>query len=154
FNSDGSLDTSFGSGGKLTTDFGNTYDLANAVALQSDGKIVVGGYSYQGSNIGYDFALARYTTSGSLDTSFGSGGKVLTDFGTTAPHAIETGVAIQIGGQTLAAGGMPYASALARYNTNGSLDISFGSGGKVLTDFGNTSDAGRDVALQGDGKIV
>src|SRR5687768_8077944 len=70
---DGSLDPTFGTGGKVMTDFGST-DEGLAVALQSDGKIVVVGKSYDGSN--FDFALARYNSDGSLDTTFGTNGRV------------------------------------------------------------------------------
>src|SRR5581483_10558079 len=78
YNGDGSLDTSFGNGGKVLTDFGSD-DNANAVALDSAGRIVVAGYAYNGSN--YDFAVARYNTIGGLDTTFGTGGMVLTSIG-------------------------------------------------------------------------
>src|SRR5205085_1470565 len=79
-NADGSLDSTFGIGGIITTDFAGSYDQATAVALQSDGKIVVAGEAYTGAS--YDFALARYTTTGVLDTTFGPGltGMVTTDF--------------------------------------------------------------------------
>src|SRR5262249_6508072 len=74
YNPNGSLDTSFGSGGKVTTDFAGRGDAAQAVVIQSDGKIVVVGSAYMGSTTGTDFALARYNSNGSLDTSFGIGG--------------------------------------------------------------------------------
>src|SRR5206468_4572273 len=75
----GALDTSFGTGGKVTTAIGSDNDQAYGVAIQSDGKIVAAGYSFNGSN--NDFALARYTTAGALDTTFGTGGKVTTAIG-------------------------------------------------------------------------
>jgi len=94
YNSDGNLDNSFGSGGKVITGFGGT-ELARAVAIQTDGKIVVAGHN------GVDFALARYNSDGTLDTSFSEDGKVLTDFG-----GLEFGnaVAIQTDGKIVAAG--------------------------------------------------
>ena len=76
YNTDGSLDTSFDSDGKVTTAVLSATDRALGVAIQSDGKIVAAGYSYNGSN--NDFAVVRYNTNGSLDTGFGTSGKVTT----------------------------------------------------------------------------
>jgi uncharacterized delta-60 repeat protein len=150
----GDLDTSFDTDGKVTTDFGASSDSASSIALQSDGKIVVAGYSYNGSN--YDFAVVRYNTNGSLDTSFDTDGKVTTDFGAQSDYA--KSVALQSDGKIVVAGysynGSNYDFAVVRYNTNGSLDTSFDTDGKVTTDFGASSDYAESVALQSDGKIV
>ncbi|MDX3248117.1 calcium-binding protein [Streptomyces sp. ME18-1-4] len=155
YNTNGSLDTTFGTGGKVTTDFGGTNDGAHAVAVQPDGKIVAAGQS--GSGFTLDFALARYNTDGSLDTTFGTGGKVTTSFGASFNQAF--GVVLQTDGKIVAAGttnaGAGDDFAVARYNTDGSLDTSFGTGGLVTTDFGTgSSDEASGVALQSDGKIV
>ncbi len=108
----------------------------NSVAIQSDGKIVAAGYIS-----GHLFALARYNADGSLDTSFGSGGIVTTLF---SAFAGANSVAIQSDGKIVVAGGASNGGAskfaLARYNQNGSLDASFGKGGKVTTP---TENAGR-----------
>jgi uncharacterized delta-60 repeat protein len=153
YNSDGTLDASFGSGGQVTTNFGNEYDYAYAVAIQSDGKIVAAGYAFIWSD--FDFALARYNSDGSLDASFGSGGRVSTDFG---GWDYAYAVAIQSDGKIVVAGYAPVGGnnnfALARYNSDGSLDTSFGSGGMVTTDFGSENDRASAVAIQRDGKIV
>jgi uncharacterized delta-60 repeat protein len=164
---DGSLDPTFGSGGKVSTDFGG-FDAANAATLQPDGKIVAAGIGGFFSR----FALARYESDGSLDAGFGSGGKVTTSF---AGENIESanGVAIQQNDKIVAAGRafiqFDSSFALARYNADGSLDSTFGSGGKITTDFGNPADVGvlcpparKDcsediaaaVAIQPDGNIV
>ncbi|MFD5426499.1 calcium-binding protein [Streptomyces sp. NPDC127084] len=155
YNTDGSLDATFGTGGLVTTDFGpGRSDVANAVALQTDGKIVaVGGSALVAAN---DFALARYNTDGSLDATFGTGGRVLTDFG--GDGDIASAVALQTDGKIVTAG-LSNASgtfdfALARYDTDGSLDATFGTGGLVTTDFGATNNWAFGVALQTDGKIV
>jgi uncharacterized delta-60 repeat protein len=151
YNIDGSLDTSFGTGGKVTTDIGSA-DSANSVEVQVDGKVVVAGQSYDG--IGYDFALVRYNTDGSLDTSFGTEGIATTDFGMAD---LGNSVRLQVDGKIVVAGSSFDPSvtdfALARYNADGSLDASFGVGGKVTTDFGYR-DYCNSVALQSDGKIV
>lgn len=160
YNDDGSLDATFGSGGKVTTVFGGVEDTASAVAIQADGKIVVAGTTDFDGNLHYRFALARYNTDGTLDSSFGSGGRVTTSlFGTyNSGHA----VAIQPDGKIVVAGfaGNAFIGlsdgrfGVARYNTNGSLDGAFGGSGWVTTDFGGTISNATSVAIQADGKIV
>ncbi len=157
YNTDGSLDNSFDNDGKVTTTTaaGIDYDAAYDVAIQPDGKIVVAGISEQ--NADDDFAVVRYNSNGSLDTTFDTDGIVITPFGPFADTP--NSVVIQSDGKILAAGysivgGTNYYFALARYNSNGSLDTTFDTDGKVTTLFGSDSDTGYDVALQSDGKIV
>ena len=153
YNSDGTLDASFGVNGKVMTDFTPRGDGAAGVAIQADGKIVVvGGAAGWGK-----FALARYNSDGTLDASFGVDGKVMTDF--TSGNDSATGVAIQADGKIVAAGvAGDYSGhsrfALARYNSDGTLDASFGVDGKVMTDFTSGNDYASGVAIQADGKIV
>ena len=97
---DGDLDTSFGSDGKVITATSSGSDAARSVAIQSDGKIVVAGYSNNGSND--DFALVRYNTDGTLDTSFDSDGKVTTAIGSS--NEVAFSVAIQSDGKIVVAG--------------------------------------------------
>lgn len=153
YNTDGSLDLSFGTAGKTTTDFGGTNDYGLAVAIQSDGKIVVGGFT---NGPTADFALVRYTMNGSLDTSFGTAGKVTTAVGISEDRI--NAIAIQSDGKIVASGVTVNASqedfALVRYTTNGSLDNTFGSGGIVFTDFAGQNDYVRSIVIQSDGKIV
>ena len=156
FNPDGSFDTSFGNGtGEVTTDLGNhEYSGSNAtsVAIQADGKIVVGGYS--GTEGSYNWAIARYNTDGSLDGSFNGSGEEINHFGTSQSY-IE-GLAIQGDGKIAAAGSTSSSFALARYNPDGSLDASFNGSGQVTTGFGSAfgTSAALGVAVQPDGKIV
>jgi uncharacterized delta-60 repeat protein len=155
YNSNGSLDTSFGSAGIVSTDFFGNNSEATAIALQPDGKIVVAGLANDGS--ANQFALVRYLANGSLDASFGSGGKVTTSFFGFDDSA--TAVRLQADGKIVVAGqaypgGANDQFALARYNSNGSLDTSFGTGGKVTTDFFGTNDAADALIIQADGKIV
>ncbi len=149
YNADGTLDPQFGNGGTITTDFGGD-DKANALALQRDGQIVVAGVAG-----GRDFALARYRTDGTLDATFGTEGKVTTDFSDNADVAFA--LAIQPDGMIVAAGAtgeFPTAAfALARYNADGSLDAGFGAGGRVTIEFGRDARA-HALAIQSDGKIV
>ncbi len=147
YNTDGSLDASFGMGGLVITDFGG-FDGGNAVAIQKDGKIVVAGFAGDEDSV---FAVARYNRDGSLDITFGVDGKVTTDF--SADADIGNAVALQKDGKIVVAGRSGSDFAVARYNTDGSLDITFGADGKVITDFGG-DDEGNAVAMQKDGKIV
>lgn len=154
YNSDGSLDTTFGGDGKVTTDFSGATDSAKSVKIQSDGKIVVAGISHNGSN--NDFALARYNSDGSLDTSFGGNGKVTTDF--SGENDSGWSVGIQNDGKIVVAGSTYNGSdsdfALARYNSDGSLDTTFGGDGKVTTDFNGYDDVGNAMVIYPNGKIV
>jgi len=162
YNSDGSLDTSFDTDGIVTTAVGSTYDVGQAVAVQSDGKIVVAGYSVPTGSYYYKVVVLRYTTTGSLDTGFDDDGIVTTSIGNQASsqdygHA----VAIQSDGKIVVAGtgyfGLTHEDfAVVRYSSDGSLDTSFGGDGIVTTAVGTSTakDEGYAAAIQSDGKIV
>jgi uncharacterized delta-60 repeat protein len=153
-NADGSLDTTFGTGGKQTVDLGGIDD-ANAVLLQPDGKLVlVGTQAPAGApmpgGVTANFAVARLNTDGSLDTSFDTDGKQTVDFGTIdAANA----AALQPDGRIVLAGVSGSDFAYARLNANGSLDTSFSGDGKLTLDLGGT-DVATGVAVQPDGRIV
>ena len=156
YKQDGSLDKSFGNGGKISTDFFGERDTASAVAIQPNGKIlVVGSTRHRNSP---NFALVRYKENGSLDESFGDGGKVTTDFFGEFDEAND--IALQPNGKIVVAGvargedtgAVDYA--LARYNEDGSLDESFGDGGKVITNYMGCHTYGADLVLQPDGKMI
>jgi uncharacterized delta-60 repeat protein len=157
YNTDGSLDVTFGSGGKVTTDFFGVDDGANGAVLQPDGKIVAAGGAHK-TNGDYDIALARYNTNGTLDATFGSGlsGKVTTDFGCPPGSfgvEVAQSVALQPDGNIVIAGVCGSSFQVVRYLTTGALDPTFGSGGRVTTSFGFTSGA-LSVLIQPDGRIV
>lgn len=166
-NANGSLDPGFGAGGKVIMDGGsNTDDHIYGIAVQPDGRIVAAGSGLRidgatgsGSPTGHNiFALMRFNPDGSLDSSFGGGGMVVTDFG-RARDGVSPGVALQPDGKILAAGYNQSDFAVTRYNPDGSLDNSFGGGGMVFTDFsiagmGRALSDGNSIALQSDGKIV
>jgi len=155
----GQLDAAFGSAGKVTTVFSEP-SSGNAIVIQpTDGKIIVGGHVGYSANT-TDFALARYETNGDLDPAFGVGGMVRTDFAGAPDSARD--VEIQSDGRIVAAGitcpdladieiGIDWG--VARYETNGAADASFGSGGKVTTDFG-TTDFAEGIVIQPDCQIV
>jgi serralysin len=146
YNSDGSLDTSFSGDGKVST--GMLSDLtSNQLTLQPDSKILlVGGFKG-------DFCLIRYNTDGSPDAAFGTNGKVTTDFG-SSDGALS--VAVQGDGKIVVAGASNGNFAVARYNTNGSLDTSFTGheqqvqDGSVLLD-GHAAISDPELALSGYG---
>jgi uncharacterized delta-60 repeat protein len=154
----GSLDPTFGVGGQLTLDFDQSTDIANAVAVQPDGKLVVVGSTYVNSSSGEDFAVSRHLPDGSLDPAFGVGGLVTTNFPNLA--AVASSVVVQPDGKIVVAGGafpvFTFAGdfKIVRYNPDGSLDASFGSGGIVTTSFPGQGSYAFDVLLQPDGKIV
>jgi uncharacterized delta-60 repeat protein len=162
----GSLDTSFGTGGIVVTDYlydysGDYYSAYNeiyAIAIQQDGKIVVAGYADVSGSTGEDFIVARYNTDGSLDTTFGTGGFVLTDFDNKYDQAYA--LAIQNDGKIVVAGltdrGGNQKFAVARYTAAGELDNSFGTDGKVTVEISTTQfyDYAYALAIQSDGKIV
>jgi uncharacterized delta-60 repeat protein len=154
YNPDGSLDTSFHGTGTVTTAIGAGSDVASALVLQPDGKLVAAGFSNNGSN--NDFALVRYNPDGSLDTNFNGTGKVTTAIGPgfDAAHAL----VLQPDGKLVAVGhsynGTDADFALARYNPDGSLDTGFNGTGKVTTPIGPGNDEANAVALRQDGKLV
>ena len=146
---DGDLDASFGKGGKVTTHF-SLDDRVNAVAVQPDGKIVAAG-AVSGAQSS-DIALARYNRDGSLDSTFGDNGKTTTDSSNLYDEAFD--VIIQPDGKIVAAGTHNVGLSVVRYNSDGSLDNSFGSGGRVTTDFFTGFDEARGVIIDDIGRII
>ncbi|MCZ4409157.1 T9SS type A sorting domain-containing protein [Cryomorphaceae bacterium 1068] len=149
---DGSLDASFGTNGIVTADLG-TLDHANSIALQTDGKIVVGGTS-TGIISSEAFALVRYHQDGTIDNSFSTTDQ---DGLFTGPLGECEAIAIQSDGKIVAAGRVSTSSydfRLARYNIDGTIDNTFGPNGVVTTDLGGLDDVLRSIAIQPDGKIV
>jgi uncharacterized delta-60 repeat protein len=158
----GTLDPSWGTlsplgAGKVVADFGpvRTLDVASGMALQPDGKVIVAGTCFNGSN--NDFCVARFSANGDIDTSFGTSGSTLTPVSTDTD--IGTAVALQPDGKIVLVGRCreatlfpSFRACAARYTTTGALDVSFGSGGKWSIPTDNTAAAA--LALQGDGKIV
>ena len=143
----GALDTTFGGGGSLITTFTTGDDVGKGVAIQSDGKIVVVGTCPGVTNnpsSSTDFALVRYNTDGSLDTTFGNGGKVRTN---VFQFDNAFGVTVQPDGKIIVVGetftGSNFDFAVLRYNANGSLDGTWGFAGIVTTDFGFGDDGAQ-----------
>jgi uncharacterized delta-60 repeat protein len=152
YKSDGALDDTFGVGGAVVTGI-EEHEQANAIALQPDGKIVVAGITSSPSDV--STFVARYTSAGVLDETFGVAG--IAKFNSGGGWADAYGVAVQSDGKIVVTGSTFKAVSLSdtlllRYNANGSLDNSFGESGVVtFTSFFST---GKGVAIQPDGKIV
>ena len=148
FNPDGSLDSSFDTDGIQTIDFGGT-ESANGLAIQPNGSIVVVGTTSVGTSI----AVARLTSTGALDTSFDADGKLTIDLGTSGESG--NAVALQADGKIVIAGSTGADFAVVRVNgIDGSLDGSFGTGGKKILDLGGSADAANAIAIQANGSIV
>ena len=155
WNSDGTLDSTFGSGGRAEADLGAEGSHPHALALQSDGKILVA-FSAGLTSGGVQSGLARYTTSGSLDTGFGTGGVVILTVAVLSN--VQQDLALQPDGRILLGSEqVPGRSPIVvRLTTSGALDTSFGTGGiaAVPTNRGNGSTWVRAVVPQPDGSIV
>lgn len=158
YNTDGSLDSAFGNGGKAAVSFldnSSFNETARVIAIQPDGKIVVAGFASD------DFAITRLNTDGSLDTSFGIDGKVITNFG---GQEEVLAVDLQANGNILVTGRSTQGIgqeklALARYKADGTLDEGFGVGGQIIADFfsvgtGLSGDGLNAAVFQKDGKVV
>jgi uncharacterized delta-60 repeat protein len=156
YNSNGSLDQTFGTAGKRTTSLGISDSQASSAVLQPDGKIVMAGYFSTGHR-NHDFALARFEANGDIDSTFGNGGKVITDL-FSATDDIAYDLTLQRDGKLLASGRTgqypDFRFGLARYQPNGTLDQGFGTAGKVMTGFGGSSEQSFAAALQSDSAIV
>jgi uncharacterized delta-60 repeat protein len=161
YNSNGTLDPSFGRGGKVRTDFPGLAAVPSSVVIQPDGKIVVAGGAFPLFTFAGNIEVVRYNRNGSLDTSFGDGGIVTTHF---PEGSYASDVALQADGKIVVAGTVfvdfvigdssNTDFALARYNTDGTPDDTFGNGGQVSTDFLGVEDDAFSVLIQPDGKIV
>jgi uncharacterized delta-60 repeat protein len=152
----GQVDTSFAAGGTAVTQVGASEDYAKAVTVQADGKVIVAGATQNTS--GTHFALVRYHRDGSLDDGFGQGGKVTTPVG-SGGNAVAAAVAVQRDGKILVAGSSLQGAtgqdfAIVRYNTDGTLDAGFGSGGVVTIDFAGETDRAWAMVVQDDDRIV
>jgi uncharacterized delta-60 repeat protein len=154
YNADGTLDATFGTGGKVTTDVSPSYDYVGALLLDQNNRLVVTGDGNFTHN--RDVALVRYNTNGTLDTTFGTGGIVRTDFGTIidSGHAL-----IRDNNNKLIVAGSKYDQVnsdviLARYNVDGTLDTTFGTGGKVSTNLGSNRDEANALIRDSSNRLI
>lgn len=151
----GFLDTTFHQDGIVTTGFGSADDFGHAVVIQPDGKILVAGSTMSTTGLDHDFAIARYLPDGSLDPTFGNGGRVTTAVGSN--EDVINAIALQPDGKIVVAGsyfnGIGGDFSIARYNPDGSVDDNFGTLGFMYVDYWKFDEA-RAIALQPDGRIV
>jgi uncharacterized delta-60 repeat protein len=176
FRPDGTLDPSFGSGGRVVTSLSLNNPHATAMAVRPDGKIVVVGYADNGKagkgaqppTYNWDFVVVRYNPNGSLDTSFGPAGvgKIVQNVSTATSGdsrnnldwayavTLQPNGKIIVGGYSYSGPATAMDSSLVRYNGDGALDTTFGQGGKVITAFGSGNDEIRDLAVMPDGRIL
>jgi len=165
-NGDGSLDTGFGTNGKKLVDFAGGYDIAYGVVVHASGKITVAGTASD-PDFHFRFGMVQLNANGSLDSNFGVNGLVMTEFSevvdpqTTKSFETEPFTIMAGGGGSVILGGYAYDLdtattnlALARYNSDGSLDTSFGDGGKVMTDLGADDEGIHAMTMDADGNII
>ena len=158
YNVNGSLDTTFGTNGFVTHSMltGSSEEIARAVAIEPDGKIVVAGHTGQFGRPGrpagnrFDHAIVRYNANGSVDTTFGSGGVASALIGRIFAMALQSDGGIIVVGDAP----LPEDMMVARYNPNGNLDLTFGQGGFRLFDFDLTAELAESVAVQSNDAIV
>ncbi len=158
-NPDGTLDLSFGNLGKVITNL-NYYDDALAIKIQDDGKILLAGYSSEyipnTTTLIYSFILVRYFSNGLIDTSFGDNGIVIPNFGDS--NQIFRALGIQQDGKIVASGDCYIGSnkefVIMRFNSDGTLDNTFGNGGVFHTLIGINFNTNHSLAIQANGKIV
>lgn len=154
YNQDGSLDASFGDGGKVLWRGGEAYGLA-----LHEGRIIVSGCFENPSHYeGYSFGIVRFTSEGAVDSTFGNNGVVFTGFSNEL-RGCAYNLLVQSDGKILAVGAYSLNTddniALVRYNQNGSLDITFGNGGRVTNNIGYyTKDTGKIIKIKPDGKLL
>ena len=150
YNTNGTLDTTFGGDGVVFTDFGGDHSVTS-MALQADGKIVVAGAMYIWPDLS-DFAVARYNTNGTIDTTFGGGDGLVTVNSSYGDYFFD--VVVQTDGKIVAGGKVAIAeSGLMRFNADGTLDTTFSSDGIVVPALLGLSNVTR-LAMQSDGKLV
>lgn len=163
YNTDGSLDNDFGTQGKVATDIGtNSWDYGNAVAVQADGKILVAGHTTASSGGAVaDIAIVRYNTNGSPDNTFDTDGKATADVvsGSTdypRPMILQNDGKILVAGLSYVSSRSRFDIGIVRFNTNGSLDQSFDTDGRVNSDVNPEvpEETLVAMALDGDGKIL
>ena len=148
--SPGTLDSNFGTSGKVTTNFSTAMELGYAVAVQSDGKIIVVG---EANNASADFAVARYNSDGALDTTFSGDGKLTVDVSAGGVDRAY-GVAVQSDGKIVVVGNANGNFGIIRLTSSGSLDTSFSGDGMTTVDFNSSTDISYSVVINSDGTIL
>ena len=155
FNADGSVDTGFAIGGKYLSKLpGTTFSVSAALAIQSDGRIVVAGYCLNATTAFYDFCSIRLTANGALDGSWGAGGVALTPPSGSSTYAYTGSVLLQTDGKVIVTGTCGAGTFCAmRYTLSGGLDTTFGNSGYATSAALGYAGGGK-AALYSDGRFV
>ena len=157
----GAVDTTFGTNGRVINDVTGKIGQLNAVITQPDGKILAAGWTEDPQNGGEDFMILRFNTNGMLDSSFGVGGIAVIDIANQADQA--HAIALQSTGKIIVAGeanvsplpnNVPESAAIIRLNSNGTLDTSFGTNGRVVLPSANDFNSMSALAINPDDSIV
>jgi uncharacterized delta-60 repeat protein len=158
YNLDGSLDTTFGTGGRSSFTIPSNSGRITGLALEPGGKILLGGYAQDPSTGSNNYLLERLDSNGSVDTTFGTEGQVLTSFSTFfyygAPFAVRPDGRILAGGTTFDPVTFQRSITVAQFTANGAVDTQFGTGGQASVQFGSSSAVLTNFTLQRDGKLV
>ncbi len=152
FAAEGDLDSSFDGDGIVVNDNGGTNEGVTALAVQSDGKIIAVGFSSVGSPSIVRTVIVRYNTNGSIDSTFGSGGKIIIQ--PVFPHKLAlqpNGKIVLVGTKNLSTNSDFY---IARLNTDGSFDTTFNGTGEINLDLRGTTDNANSLKIQPDGKML
>ena len=156
YDSTGTLDSTFGSGGKVITDISGGYDNATSMVLDSNNNIFVAGYGYNSAIGNNDFVVVKYDMTGTIDSTFGSGGKVITDINGIYDKAysmvLDSSNNIFVAGHA-GTGTWSNDFVVVKYDMTGTIDTSFGSGGKVITDINGSDDFAYSMVLDSDNNI-
>lgn len=152
YNIDGTLDNTFGINGVVAVDNNNRPNNCKALTLQSDGKLILTGD--HSSTTSYDYMTVRLNTDGTLDNTFANTGIVISAFASSSHNERGWDLVVQPSGKIVIAGEYRDWANVVRYNTDGSLDATFGTGGNVTLDVPGSFDKARAIVLQADGKIL
>ncbi len=163
YNSDGTLDNSFGTGGVVISTIGSGYEYNSSLKIQSDGKFVLAGRTYTSSWAESKGLIIRFDANGLIDTTFGNGGATITSVGSAPGYCVFNDIALQSDGKIVSIGysiedigngNYDNKNLVVRYNSNGLLDSSFGANGVVLTDVLGGGDIANSIIIQPDEKIL
>nr|WP_269820052.1 hypothetical protein [Azotobacter chroococcum] len=149
-NADGTFDPSFSGDGKATFDIAGDYDYGRSLAVQSDGRVLLAGYSFNPGTGNHDFSAIRLNANGTLDTGFSGDGRFIFDSSDDYGYDL----AVQADGKILLGGSINSDFGAIRLNADGSLDTGFGSAGMVTFDIAGDSDYVHGLVVQPDGKIL
>lgn len=158
YRANGNIDTAFGTNGVVAFNLSESTDFVSGVGIQADGKILLAGHAYAGTNpLRYDITIVRLNSNGSFDNSYGTNGVARAKVVQNGENYTSK-LGMQPDGKPVVAGttveGNSWNACLVRFNTDGTLDSSFGTNGKISLDINNEDQEGRAIALPEDGSFI